>query len=226
MALTGGFYFNAGGDVVPVTGIYVKTPPDPCKLIADESTPAPGGFSSFTGFGHVAIDPSHVAFEGFSADSHGNPVKGIYTDFGGSLAKVIATGDSIGGSIVTDVNMGPAGFSGGQIAFQAAYGDGSQGISTAALGGGNRCPLSQGYWKNHPAQWPETTLTLGNQNYSQAELVSIINTSTSDASMQLARQLIPPIGLRTELNIHHSVEVRRLLNRPCEKGADAIGSAT
>lgn|ERR1043166_173815 len=100
--------------------------------IADESTPVPGGFSSFTGFGHVAIDPSHVAFEGFSADSHGNPVKGIYTDFGGSLAKVTATGDSIGGSIVTDVNMGPAGFSGSQIAFQAAYSDGSQGFYSGA----------------------------------------------------------------------------------------------
>ena len=189
VAFTGGFL--SGGDVVP--GVYVKTPSDPIKVIADTSTPVPGSSFNFNNFGNVSIDPSNVAFEGFSSSGS---VKGIYTNFGGTLAKVIATGDVIGGKTVTGVNMGPAGFSGDQIVFEAAYSDGSLAISAATIGGGNRCPLSQGFWKNHPAQWPETTLTLGNQTYSQSELVSIMSSSTSDASIQLAVQLIA-----AELNI-------------------------
>lgn len=54
-----------------------------------------------------------------------------------------------------------------------------------------RCPLSQGYWKNHPAAWPVTSLKLGTQTYSQSELLKLLgSSSTSDASLILARQLI------------------------------------
>src|SRR5205807_681629 len=53
------------------------------------------------------------------------------------------------------------------------------------------CPLTQGYWKNHPNAWPVNTLILGNQNYSERELLSILATpSTQDASIILAKQLI------------------------------------
>lgn len=53
------------------------------------------------------------------------------------------------------------------------------------------CPQPQGYWKNNPAAWPVTSLTLGTQTYTQAELLAILNTSTTkDASLILARQLI------------------------------------
>ena len=50
---------------------------------------ARGGFGNFVSFGNIAIDPSSVAFKAISQDSHGNPVKGIYTNFGGTLIKVI-----------------------------------------------------------------------------------------------------------------------------------------
>jgi hypothetical protein len=38
------------------------------------------------------------------------------------------------------------------------------------------CVLGQGYWKNHPAQWPVTQLQLGNVTYNQQQLLSILNT--------------------------------------------------
>src|SRR5262249_50625160 len=57
------------------------------------------------------------------------------------------------------------------------------------------CPLTQGFWKNHPAAWPVTTLQLGTVSYSQAQLLTILATSPgfsgrADASLILADQLI------------------------------------
>jgi hypothetical protein len=37
------------------------------------------------------------------------------------------------------------------------------------------CVLGQGFWKNHPAQWPVTQLQLGNVTYNQQQLLSILN---------------------------------------------------
>lgn len=37
------------------------------------------------------------------------------------------------------------------------------------------CVLGQGYWKNHPAQWPVTQLQLGTVTYNQQQLLSILN---------------------------------------------------
>src|SRR5439155_6041416 len=56
-------------------------------------------------------------------------------------------------------------------------------------------PLSLGFWKNHPAAWPVSTLTLGSQTYTQAELLTILSTpvgsgTKADASLILAHQLI------------------------------------
>jgi predicted outer membrane repeat protein len=56
------------------------------------------------------------------------------------------------------------------------------------------CPLPQGYWKRNP-DWPETSLTLGNETYEQSDLMALLNTPTgagrnADASLILARQLI------------------------------------
>lgn len=60
----------------------------------------------------------------------------------------------------------------------------------------DQCPLSQGYWKNHPELWPRRLLVLGDQNkpahtYTQSELLALLGASSSgDASMILAQQLI------------------------------------
>src|SRR5262249_40144833 len=53
------------------------------------------------------------------------------------------------------------------------------------------CPLGQGFWKNHPDTWPVTSLTLGSQTYTQAELLALFDTPPrGDASLILAHQLI------------------------------------
>jgi dipeptidyl aminopeptidase/acylaminoacyl peptidase len=58
-----------------------------------------------------------------------------------------------------------------------------------------KCPLGKGYWKNNPNAWTVNSLTLGNQTYTKAELLTILNTSVgsgrnADASLIIAHQLI------------------------------------
>ncbi len=53
------------------------------------------------------------------------------------------------------------------------------------------CPLSQGFWKNHPDEWPVDALDLGSESYEQAELLELQRTPPrGDASLILAHQLI------------------------------------
>src|SRR5262249_61362924 len=57
------------------------------------------------------------------------------------------------------------------------------------------CPQGLGFWKNNLNAWPVSNLTLGGQNYSQTELLTILNTPVgagrnADASLILADQLI------------------------------------
>jgi hypothetical protein len=55
----------------------------------------------------------------------------------------------------------------------------------------NKCPLTQGFWKNHPAAWPVSSLTLGTVTYTEAQLITILKTPVAgDASLNLAHQLI------------------------------------
>jgi hypothetical protein len=63
----------------------------------------------------------------------------------------------------------------------------------------NLCPLTQGFWKNHPNAWDGvTSLTIGGQTYTEMELLTILKTPPSggDASLILAHQLIA-----AELNV-------------------------
>lgn len=53
------------------------------------------------------------------------------------------------------------------------------------------CPNSQGYWQTHPDLWPVSSLTLGSESYTKAELLALLNSPTrGDASLVLAQQLI------------------------------------
>lgn len=64
-------------------------------------------------------------------------------------------------------------------------------MNLLAQASGNTCPLSMGFWKNHPNDWPMNVLALGDQTYSKNEAIDIISSSTTgDASITLARQLI------------------------------------
>ncbi|WP_148314448.1 hypothetical protein [Sorangium cellulosum] len=56
---------------------------------------------------------------------------------------------------------------------------------------GDGCTLTQGYWKNHEESWPVSSLTIGGETYSQAELLEIFRTPPKgDASLILGHQLI------------------------------------
>ncbi len=56
---------------------------------------------------------------------------------------------------------------------------------------GDFCPKSQGYWKNHEEAWPVLSLQLGNETYTQQELLDLLNTPVKgDKSISLAYQLI------------------------------------
>ena len=53
------------------------------------------------------------------------------------------------------------------------------------------CPLPTTQWKKNPQRWPVDSLTLGNESYSQSELLEILNPQDrTDASLALAPQLI------------------------------------
>ena len=59
------------------------------------------------------------------------------------------------------------------------------------------CVRGQGFWKNHPDQWPVTQLQLGNVTYTQQQLLSILHQPVrGNGLVLLAHQLIA-----AELNI-------------------------
>jgi len=53
------------------------------------------------------------------------------------------------------------------------------------------CTLSQGYWKNHPANWPASSLTLGANSYTASQLLTILGQAVQgNGLVSLAHQLI------------------------------------
>jgi cysteine-rich repeat protein len=53
------------------------------------------------------------------------------------------------------------------------------------------CTYTQGYWKNHPNDWPVTSVRLGNIDYSQSELLDIFHTPvTGNGLISVSHQLI------------------------------------
>jgi len=64
------------------------------------------------------------------------------------------------------------------------------------------CTFTVGYWKNHPEAWPVNNLTLGTVNYTQAELLQILNTPAGgNGLLILAHQLIA-----TKLNVANGAD--------------------
>ena len=139
VAIVGGYAppnFASG----PQQGIY-KMAGAPLAMVADLGTAVPGGVGMFWSFGNVAIDPGVVVFQGSSDDGAGGERVGIYTDLGGALSKIIATGDTLDGKTITALGFGPGGFSNGQVVFGVQFDDGSAGISMATLcAGGSETP--------------------------------------------------------------------------------------
>jgi hypothetical protein len=54
-----------------------------------------------------------------------------------------------------------------------------------------QCIFSQGFWKNHPTDWPVTSLTLGTVTYTKAQLLAILGTpAAGNGLISLAHQFI------------------------------------
>ncbi len=58
------------------------------------------------------------------------------------------------------------------------------------------CRRSHGYWKTHPEAWPVHYLALGGVEYEKPALLSFLSSSSPDASLILARELVA-----TKLNL-------------------------
>jgi RHS repeat-associated protein len=90
------------------------------------------------------------------------------------------------------------------VVLLAAIGTAPLGVPSEARAGGaaawvqtlEPCVRSQGYWSTHPAEWPVSSLVLGNagnpaHTYSASELLSFLRAPVrNDASLVLAQQLI------------------------------------
>jgi hypothetical protein len=96
--------------------------------VADRTTAVPGATGTFNSFTltDLAISGDRVAFRGTGTSG----VNGIYTDLGGSLTKVIATGDSFDGKTVNAVNIGQFSFDGNNIAVVVGFTNGTGGVYT------------------------------------------------------------------------------------------------
>lgn len=70
-------------------------------------------------------------------------------------------------------------------------------VSSVTSTQGQNCTYTLGYWKNHTAAWPVSSLKLGTVTYSASQLLSILKKSVSgNGLVSLAHQLIA-----TKLNI-------------------------
>jgi hypothetical protein len=99
-------------------------------VVADLNTPIPDGTGNFTDFGYiVSLDGGNVAFQAEGASGQ----KGIYTNVGRSLNKVIDLSDSLDGKTIWWLYMGPEALSGNSVAFLAAFTDNSSGVFTATV---------------------------------------------------------------------------------------------
>lgn len=110
---TNGVYASSGGQLY---------------AIADKSTRAPDGVSNFVKYNKVSFHDGNLAFQAVSVGT-----TGIYSDVGGTLRKVIATGDALNGSTVSGLQMSNNALGGRWLGFQAVLANGISGIYVATL---------------------------------------------------------------------------------------------
>jgi hypothetical protein len=101
-------------------------------LIADGTTPAPGGgtfVTGATGLGSqgVSLSGGSVAF----ASNRSIGGAGVYTTLGGSLTEVISTSDTLSGRAIASIISASPKISGGNILFGVSFNDGDRGLYVA-----------------------------------------------------------------------------------------------
>jgi hypothetical protein len=109
-------------------GIYVADSTGALGVIANTTTPAPGGTGHFVQFFDPAIDNGVVVFVGI--DEIG--MSAIYRAVGGVLTRVIGSGDMLDGRLLGRVRMQRHERVSGTFAFMASDAEGWQGIFLAS----------------------------------------------------------------------------------------------
>jgi hypothetical protein len=103
------------------------------RILAANDEPAPGGgtFSIHPTIGQdkLSVDDGHVAFSAYATPGG----RGVYTDLGDSLWRLIGVGDVILGQSIAYIQLGPDGLSGNQITFWASFTNGNSGIFVATI---------------------------------------------------------------------------------------------
>jgi hypothetical protein len=102
-------------------------------MVADTNTPIPDGSGNFQFFEHFHGPSLHggtVVFDGLTPES-----AGLYTNFGGSLSKIVASGDDLEGKTVDYVLMSPRALEENLVTFWVLFKDGSEAIYVAQLEG-------------------------------------------------------------------------------------------
>ncbi len=83
--------------------------------------------------GGVAVSGDDVAFVASYAIPYGATAQGLFLKSGGSLRKILGTGDALFGSSVVGIGVSPTGFDGNRIAFYYTLSDGKRGIAVATI---------------------------------------------------------------------------------------------
>ncbi|GFO58129.1 hypothetical protein GMST_04540 [Geomonas silvestris] len=82
------------------------------------------------------------------------------------------------------------------------------------------CSFTLGYWKNHPGNWPVTSLKLGSVSYTQSQLLSIFETPVSgNGLIMLAQQLAA-----AKLNLANGTQLPAALQQAMASADQMIGS--
>jgi len=113
-------------------GMYVKTPQDPLKVVADVHTAIPGGSGNFTDFPEMSLSGDAVAFVGLGTDGQ----QGIYLALPSDpIRKVLDLIDMLDGKTITGFQLSRTGLDRDQnlLAFGASFSDGTQGLYTLNL---------------------------------------------------------------------------------------------
>jgi hypothetical protein len=117
-------FFGATGNYTDAGGTLA--------VVADATTPIPGGTGNFTNLaplGYPSIDNGSVAFLAYGS---GAQQQGVYTNYGGMLSAVVAKNMTIDAKTLSSFGgIGARAISNGNVAFLAAFSDGSSGIYVA-----------------------------------------------------------------------------------------------
>jgi MYXO-CTERM domain-containing protein len=124
----GGMNTSFTGEFANASGVFDLMGSTLSK-IADTSTKIPGGNGLFSTFGVSSAGGSSVAFVGF--DQNRKP--GIYAWIGGELNRVIDSSVSLGGRIISSLDMTTTAVAGNKLVFKADFTDGTSGVYTASL---------------------------------------------------------------------------------------------